>query len=162
IGGNVPAATVTFYVGGQSMGTVPLVAGGGVVTGTLSAALLETVAGQMAPGPHTVTAGFGGVNSNFAVSSPTQTTLTIAQADSKTGTASYSWNVDIGNNDSQSYTIGVIVTGYYTRNSQTDDTVVTVKKPTAGSIGGGGFLVNSASYGTYAGTAGLRTNFGLN
>ncbi len=40
--------------------------------------------------------------------------------------------------------------------------MVTVKKPTAGSIGGGGYLINSASNGAYAGALGAKTNFGLN
>src|SRR5262249_27402561 len=52
----VPATGVTFYVGTQNMGTVSLVAGGGGLTGTLTVALLETVASQMAPGDHTVKA----------------------------------------------------------------------------------------------------------
>src|SRR5262249_31940854 len=55
-----PATSVTFYVGTQNMGTATLVAGGGILTGTLTVPLLETVAGQMAPGAHTVTAVFGG------------------------------------------------------------------------------------------------------
>ncbi len=83
-------------------------------------------------------------------------------ADTKTGTASFSWNVDIGAATSKSFTVGVIVNNYYTRNASTDNTVVTVSKPTAGSINGGGYLVNTASNGTYAGAAGANTNFGLN
>ena len=86
----------------------------------------------------------------------------VNSSDTKTGTASYSWSVNIGNADCASYRVGVIVNNYYTRNESADDTVVTVKKPTAGSIGGGGFLVNSESNGTYAGAAGAKTNFGLN
>jgi hypothetical protein len=86
----------------------------------------------------------------------------VNPSDTKTGTATYVWNVNIGNADSESYTIGFIVNNWYTRNSSADDEVVTVKKPTAGSIGGGGFLINSSSEGTYAGDAGHKTNFGLN
>ncbi len=89
----------------------------------------------------------------------------VNSSDTKTGTASYSWSVNIGNADSATYTVGVIVNSYYTRNYSADNTVVTVKKPTAGSIGGGGFLVNpttNASNGTYAGAIGAKTNFGLN
>lgn len=85
--------------------------------------------------------------------------------DTKTGMASYSWNVNIGNADSETYTVGIIVNNYYTRNEAADNTVVTVKKPTAGSIGGGGFLINpttNASTGLYAGEVGAKTNFGLN
>ena len=39
---------------------------------------------------------------------------------------------------------------------------MTEKKPTAGSIGGGGFLVNTDSEGLYAGADDAKTNFGLN
>src|SRR5439155_525326 len=82
--------------------------------------------------------------------------------DTKTGTATYSWTVDIGNADAATYTIGVIVNNYYTRNSSTENATLDVKKPTPGSIGGGGFLINASSAGTYAGTPGAKTNFGLN
>jgi len=52
-----------------------------VLTGTLSAALLETVTGAMSPGAKTVTATFGGVDAaDFTVSDKT-TTLTITQED---------------------------------------------------------------------------------
>jgi hypothetical protein len=84
----VPATTVTFFVGSQNMGTVPLVPSGGVLKGSLNTALLEPTpygtapTGQMAPGPHTVTAVFGGVDSDFIVSNPT-TTLTITQEDAR-------------------------------------------------------------------------------
>ncbi|HEX6811236.1 MAG TPA: YDG domain-containing protein [Planctomycetota bacterium] len=82
--------------------------------------------------------------------------------DVKTGTANYTWTANIGNSDCETYTIGIVVNNRYTRNSGNDDTVVTVKRATPGSIGGGGFLVNSASQGQYAGDTGLKTNFGLN
>lgn len=86
----------------------------------------------------------------------------VNAGDLKTGTTSYTWSVNIGSADSATYTVGVVVTNYYTRDAGTDNTVVTVKKPTAGSIGGGGYLVNTNSAGNYAGAAGARTNFGLN
>jgi hypothetical protein len=46
--------------------------------------------------------------------------------DTTVGTATYNWNVDIGTTTSQSYTIGTVVTGYYTRNSTTEDATVTL------------------------------------
>jgi len=73
--------------------------------------------------------------------------------DTKTGTASFTWSVDLGTATSATYTIGVIVNNYYTRNDSGDNTVVQIAKPVAGSINGGGFLVNTAtnpSTGTYA------------
>jgi hypothetical protein len=45
------------------------------------------------------------------------------------GTASYNWSVSIGTASSQTFTIGAIVNGYYTRNSTTEDAVVTVSAP---------------------------------
>lgn len=86
----------------------------------------------------------------------------VNSADTRTGTATYSWTPNIGTADAKQYTIGVIVTDYYTRDNSADNTVGTVMKPTAGSLGGGGLIVNSGSTGTYAGDAGLKTNFGLN
>ena len=73
--------TVTFKVGTQKMGTADLEESGGVLTGTLTdVALLETVLGQMAPGSHTVTAVFNGVDTDhFVVTNPT-TTLTITKS----------------------------------------------------------------------------------
>jgi MBG domain (YGX type) len=84
--------------------------------------------------------------------------------DSTIGTVTYNWSVDIGsNNDSQQYTIGIIVSGYYTRNSSDDDTIVTVSiPPAAGSITGGGYLVMSNSAGLYPGAPGTKNNFGFN
>jgi uncharacterized repeat protein (TIGR01451 family) len=50
------------------------------------------------------------------------------------GLARYEWVVDIGSQDSVSFTVGIIVNGYYTRNNSDDNTVVTVSKPVVGSI----------------------------
>jgi len=76
----------------------------------------------------------------------------INPADTKTGTVSYAWSVNIGSADSATVTVGVKVENWYTRNDSSENTLITVKKPTAGSIGGGGWLT----------TGGLRINFGLN
>jgi len=238
IQGNPPALSVTFYVGTQSMGTAPLLADG---TATLSnVALLETVAGQMAPGTPTVTAVFNSVNTNFTVSNPT-TSLTIKQEDataSYTGvlyastgsststaatvvlsatvkditatdpntdpnpgdirnatvtfvnrdtipntviatvpvglvtlsdktvaTATYNWAVNIQCSSppcSATYTIGVIVGNYYTRNSSFDDGLVTVAQPGNNFITAGGYLTMQNSAGQYPGAAGTKNNFGFN
>jgi hypothetical protein len=85
INGLSPATSVTFWVGTQNMGTVNPVTSdsGGTLTWTLpNVPLLEpsTPNGQMAPGNHTVTATFGGINPNLTVMNPT-TTLTITQED---------------------------------------------------------------------------------
>jgi len=86
----------------------------------------------------------------------------VNPADTKTGTATYNWSVNIGTADSQLFTIGIIVNGYYTRNSSEDDTVVTVSKPLNNFITGGGYLLLSSSSGLKAGDAGKKNNFGLN
>jgi hypothetical protein len=48
--------------------------------------------------------------------------------DTKTRTATCNWNVNIGSADSLAYTIGIIVSKYYTRNSSADNSVLTVSK----------------------------------
>jgi hypothetical protein len=100
LGGQAPATSVTFYVGTQTMGTATLVASGGTLTGTLpNLALLEPTpfgtapTGQMAPGSHSVTAVFGGVNSNFNVGSPSPATLAITQEDAR---VTYAGNLFVG------------------------------------------------------------------
>jgi hypothetical protein len=56
-----------------------------------------------------------------------------------------------------------MVGGYYTRNVQDDDTVITVAQPiTSNFITGGGFLVNTNTYGQRPGTVGAKTNLGFN
>jgi hypothetical protein len=81
VNGLNPATTATFKVGTQTMGTANFALVGGVWKATLSnQKLLETVAGQMAPGAHTVTAEISGIDPNFAVSNPTAS-LTIDPED---------------------------------------------------------------------------------
>lgn len=87
----------------------------------------------------------------------------VNAADTKIGTATYNWNVNIGSADSVSYTIGIIVTNYYTRNSSDENSVVTVSKPLGTNfITGGGYLLLSNSSGLYAGGVGSKNNFGFN
>ena len=87
----------------------------------------------------------------------------VNAADLKVGAATYNWNVDIGQSDSEPYTIGVRVNGYYTRNVSTDYTVVTIAKPIGTNfISGGGHLVLKSSSGLKPGDVGSKTNFGFN
>jgi len=237
VGGLAPATGVTFKVGSQTMGTAPLVLVADQLKATLSnVALLETELNQMAPGPHTVTAEFTGVNTNFIVNNATtQLTITkedaratytgllfvstpstssnsatitlratiqditaalpasdadagdirkatvkfvdrdagdallctatlglINAADVKTASASCDWNASITSGDAAHFTIGIVVDGYYTRNASDDDAIVTLAKPYTGFITGGGYLINQASSGSFAGGNGLRSNFGFN
>jgi hypothetical protein len=83
--------------------------------------------------------------------------------DTTVGTVTYNWSVNLGNALSASYTIGIIVNNYYTRNSSFDNTVVTVSvPPAAGQITGGGYLVMQNSAGQYSGGVGTKNNFGFN
>jgi hypothetical protein len=107
------------------------------------------------------TVSFVNRDSGAVIASGLPVTL-IDAGDPKTGVASHDWTVDLGSSNSESFTIGIVVDGYYTRNSPADDTVVTVSKPLDDFITGGGYLVNEATAGTYAGDAGARTNFGFN
>jgi hypothetical protein len=90
----------------------------------------------------------------------------VNQNDTTVGTTTYNWTVTIPNNavpPSQMFTIGIIVTNYYTRNTSDDDQVVIVAQPQgAGSITGGGYLVMQRSTGQYPGGIGTKNNFGFN
>jgi uncharacterized repeat protein (TIGR01451 family) len=87
----------------------------------------------------------------------------VNMSDTKTGTATYTWNASIGSANSQSFTIGVIVNGWYARNDSAENTVVTLSKPLATDfITGGGYLVMSNSGGRYPGDPGAKNNFGFN
>ena len=206
-----PTAGVIFSMGTQQLNAiaVPFVLVNGVPTAILSNyPLVETVAGQMKPGLHSVAATFTGVGLNFTVANvsksfsivredartyyagpttvstgsstvstatiPLQWTIkditavptdpaydpypgdiTLAQVtfvnratgatiatvpvtlvpnpnnpnDRTVGIATYNWNVDIGTATSQSYIVGTMVNGYYTRNSTTENATITVSKP---------------------------------
>jgi len=87
----------------------------------------------------------------------------VSSSDSKVGTATCNWSANIGSQDSAQFTVGIKVDGRYTRYESTDDVVVTVSKPLGTNfITGGGYLVNQASAGLKAGSAGAKTNFGFN
>ena len=90
----------------------------------------------------------------------------VSSSDIKTGTVTCNWTANIGQSDSDQFTIGIVVSNYYNRNASTDNAVVTVSKPLGTNfITGGGYLVMnnpSSSAGQYAGGAGLKTNFGFN
>src|SRR5207253_5288568 len=89
VNGYSPATSVTFMVGTQTMSAVPVALtpdGSGGLTASLTASLLQpspygtAPTGQMAPGSHTVTAQFNGLDTTHFQVNPTATTsLTIAQ-----------------------------------------------------------------------------------
>jgi hypothetical protein len=87
----------------------------------------------------------------------------VAESDFGTGTATCQWKAELGKNeDSASWTVGVVVEGWYGRDRREDDTVVTVSRPLDDMITGGGFVVLEEPAGLRAGDAGSRTNFGFN
>jgi hypothetical protein len=69
--------------------------------------------------------------------------------DTRVGTVVRAWDLDIGAADWKSFTVATIVHGWYSRNEQVDDTVITVSRPlTSNSVTGGGFrlVVPPASF----------------
>jgi len=127
-------------------------------TVTLSATIKDTSGGAGDIRNATVT--FVDRDTGVAIASNLPVTL-VNSTDIKTGTASYNWSVDIRANYSQSFTIGIIVGKDYTRNDPSDNAVVTVSKPLAGSVTGGGYLVNLSTAGTVPGDHGAKTFFGF-
>lgn len=91
----------------------------------------------------------------------TANVVLLNPADQKVGSAACDWNVNIGSSSGVDYTIGIVVDGYYTRNSPADDSVVVVSKPVSNFITGGGYFINESSGGAYAGDPDAKTNFGL-
>src|SRR5436190_2088412 len=64
---------------------------------------------------------------------------------------------------SKQVTVGVIVDyGYYIRNSDDDDVVLTVYLPVGDFITGGGYIIPNESVGTKASDDGKKANFGFN
>ncbi|MBA3882703.1 MAG: hypothetical protein H0X73_08315, partial [Chthoniobacterales bacterium] len=100
--------------------------------------------------------------SNTIINATPASVYLVDPTDLTTGTATITWNPNIGTAASVQYTIGIIVNGYYTRDASTDNTVVTVSKLTPGSINGGGYLVMQNSAGQVAGGVGTKNNFGFN
>jgi hypothetical protein len=87
----------------------------------------------------------------------------IDPLDTGMGTATCSWTVDLGNAESLSANVGTVIGGPYLRDSFSEDVVVTVSRPLAGSlINGGGYLLLEESAGLLAGDEGAKANFGFN
>ncbi|MGI8893826.1 MAG: reprolysin-like metallopeptidase [Bacteroidia bacterium] len=81
--------------------------------------------------------------------------------DPLTAVGTYDWNVNIAGN-SETFTIGIIIDGYYTRDDSDDDVLVTVSKPLSDFVTGGGFIILQNSAGTVSGDMGSKNNFGFN
>ncbi|TWI48062.1 putative secreted protein (Por secretion system target), partial [Flavobacterium glaciei] len=91
-------------------------------------------------------------------------TTLLNPTDTKVGTVSYNHTVNLPSNADYIFlNVGVIVdNGYYIRNNQDDNTVVTVYLPVGDFITGGGYIVPTQSIGTMASTSGKKVNFGFN
>ena len=83
----------------------------------------------------------------------------VDPADPKTGTATVNWTADIGAAGAKTYRVTVVAEDYYTGTSWPE--LITVAKPFDNSVTGGGYLINEASAGSFAGDPGLKTNFGF-
>jgi hypothetical protein len=88
----------------------------------------------------------------------------VSATDSTVGTATANVTITVpASQTSLSMTIGVIITGYYTRNCGADNSVLTVSLPlTSNFITGGGYLALVHSAGLEAGDPGTQNNFGFN
>jgi hypothetical protein len=93
----------------------------------------------------------------------TATVGLVNPSDLQTGVATCNIQVDLGSALSKTYSIGIVVDNWYTRNDTMDDALVTVSKPLGKEfITGGGYLTLSSSGGLKAGDPGSRSNFGFN
>ena len=87
----------------------------------------------------------------------------VNATDTKIGTVSFPWSVNLGTATDVETTVGIIVdNGYYIRNSPSDNVVVTVYQPNGDFITGGGYIVPTLSVGTKNSDVGAKTNFGFN
>jgi hypothetical protein len=89
-------------------------------------------------------------------------TILIDPDEITTGTANCNWSVNIGNSNGIDFTVGMVVGGYYTRNSPEDDILIVVSKPLSNFITGGGHITNNNSGGIFSGDPDAKTNFAVN
>jgi len=82
-------------------------------------------------------------------------------SDTRIGTATVNWPVDIGTADTKTFTVGIAVGGYYSRISSDDIALVTVAKPLDKLVTGGGFLEVPNSAGIASSPVGARNDFGF-
>ncbi|TDE44339.1 HYR domain-containing protein [Flavobacterium rhamnosiphilum] len=126
------------------------------ITAETGSSLFDANAGDI----RNATATFINRDNNMVIAANVPLVL-ATPGDTKTGIATFNWVVNIGNANSQNYTIGVIVNNYYTHNSSADNAVITVSKPLNGFITGGGNLVVNNSAGIMASDANSLNSFGF-
>jgi len=90
----------------------------------------------------------------------------VKVGDTTTGIATCNTTLSLSNGNNSGgtqFTIGTVVSGYYTRNSTDDDTVVTLAQPIESNfITGGGSVTLRNSAGLMPGAVGSKSNFGFN
>ncbi|TDD98048.1 T9SS type A sorting domain-containing protein, partial [Flavobacterium cellulosilyticum] len=102
-------------------------------------------------------------NSNAPISGWIPVTTLLNPSDTKVGTVSFNYLVNLLSADYKFLTVGILVdNGYYIRNNADDNVVVTVYLPVGDFITGGGYIVPAQSIGTLASTSGKKVNFGFN
>ncbi len=89
----------------------------------------------------------------------------LIPGDYSRGIVNWEITLDIGNNDSKTFGVEIIVDGYYIGKIEKEDLLITVYKPVGDFITGGGFILPqnpSPAVGLYPSDEGTRTNFGFN
>lgn len=101
-------------------------------------------------------------NSNNPISGWLTPTLVVA-GNTQVGTVSHNLTLTVGSDGSVTRNIGIVIdNGYYFRNDQIDDVLVTVYQPNGDFITGGGHIVVTKSEGSMKADVGSKTNFGFN
>ena len=87
--------------------------------------------------------------------------VSLIGSDPRVGVATFNWPVSLNSTETaETFDVGIEVDGFYA--ARADDVLITVARPDGDFITGGGYIVNEASAGAYAGADDLRTNFGFN
>jgi hypothetical protein len=90
-------------------------------------------------------------------------TTLVNNADAKVGTVSAPYNMTVGADGSTQATIGIIVdNGYYIRDEEADNVIVTIYQPNGDFITGGGYITTTKCVGSMKGDDNSRTHFGFN
>jgi cystathionine beta-lyase family protein involved in aluminum resistance len=132
---------------------------------TLSATLTDAADGNRGDIRNArVTFHNGSISGPILGSSNLQPVL-VNSSDKTVGTVSVSFVYTLSSSDcadkGATFLVYAVVDNYYTGNNNSDPGTITVSVPGNDAVTGGGHLVMSNSIGTYAGTAGAKTNFGF-
>jgi hypothetical protein len=161
----LPEDARAYYTGACNVSTAGINTGAAVITLSATFKDITAVLGDPAYDPNAgdlrnATITFIDRDANVVIASNVPFGL-VNPADPKIAVATYNWNVNIGAADSKIYTVGIIIGGYYTRNSSDDNTIITVSKPVPDFVTGGGYIVLATPGGLKAGDIGSKQNFGF-